>query len=93
MHRSIALTALLLTGIAGSIALSGCNGPHAVIRESSADRVEIGYYEDLGSAMAAARQACARYERVPQLDHTEPNIAIYRCLPSAPPARPGLVGR
>ena len=79
MSRSINTSVLLMfaTGVA---ALSGCGEPHPFVRAGNANSVEVGYSGDAASALPAARQHCAQYERVPRLVNAGEDIAIFDCV-------------
>jgi len=80
MTRSIAAVLLALAAGAAGAALSGCSGPHPFVRAGDANSVEVGYSGDAASALPAARQHCAKYERVPRLVNAGENIAIFDCV-------------
>jgi hypothetical protein len=80
MTRSIAAVFLALaTGAAGAT-VSGCTGPHPFVRDGNANSVEVVYGGDVASAMPAARQHCAQFERVPRLVNAGADIAVFDCV-------------
>jgi hypothetical protein len=79
MTRSIAAVVLVLAAGAGAT-LSGCTGPHPFVRTGDANSVEVIYSGDAASALPAARQHCARYERVPRPVNAGADIAVFDCV-------------
>jgi len=80
MTRSIATVLLVLATGAACATLSGCTEPHPFVRAGNANSVEVGYSGDVASALPAARQHCAQYERVPRLVNAGEDIAIFDCV-------------
>jgi hypothetical protein len=74
MTRSIAAALLVLAPLAC------CTEPHPFVRAGNANSVEVVYSGDPASALPAARQHCARYERVPRLVNAGDNIALFDCV-------------
>jgi hypothetical protein len=62
-----------------AVALASCN-TRAFFREGDANSVEVGYFGDVETAMPVARKHCARFERVPQLVDTTPDLAVFDCV-------------
>jgi hypothetical protein len=75
MTRSIALFLLVLAGAT----LSGCAAPRPFVRAGNADSVEVVYSGDIASALPAARQHCAQFERVARVVNAGPDIAVFDC--------------
>ncbi len=80
MTRSIAAVLLALAAGAASATLFGCAGPHPFARGGDANSVEVVYSGEPASALSAARQHCARYERVPRLVNAGVDIAVFDCV-------------
>jgi hypothetical protein len=74
MIRSIAAVLLFLA------TLAGCSGLHPFVRAGDANSVEVVYSGDAASALPAARQHCAKYERVPRLVNAGADIALFDCV-------------
>jgi hypothetical protein len=87
--RSTALAAIaLLPGLIG-LAVAGCGGPGAFVREGDANSVEIGFSGDIGNAMPVARRHCAQYEREARLVGPTLDGALFDCVrPGAGQAGP-----
>jgi hypothetical protein len=63
-------------------ALGACNsGPHAFIREGTANNVSIGYSQDVAPTQALARGYCLRYEKAPVFVSADGEFAEYNCVP------------
>lgn len=80
MHRSTTIAALLLACGMLALALAGCNGPHPFVRQGDATAVDVFYSGDVASALPAAREHCAQYERVPQYVDAALGIASFNCV-------------
>ena len=76
MTRSIAAVLLVLA----CATLSGCVEPQPFVRAGNADSVEVVYSGDAASALPAARQHCAQFERVPRLVNAGADIALFDCV-------------
>jgi hypothetical protein len=74
MIGSIAAVLLLLA------TLAGCIEPHPFVRAGNANSVEVVYSGDVATAVPAARQHCAKYERVPRLVNAGADIALFDCV-------------
>jgi hypothetical protein len=70
---------LFAVALLGGVA-AGCTASHPVVIHGDADSVAVSYVNDLAGAAAVARLHCARYERVPRLDQTQPNVAYFDCV-------------
>jgi hypothetical protein len=60
--------------------LSACMGPRAFLKQGDATSAEIANSGDTEGALRIARQHCARFERVPQLVETGPDVAYFACV-------------
>ena len=68
-----------LGGLAAAL-LFGCSAPAPVVREGSADSVQVGYGGDVATAWPLARRHCAQYERVPHLVEAGADLAVFDCV-------------
>jgi hypothetical protein len=66
----------LLLAISGS----ACYGPKPFLLQGDAGSAQVGYYGEVDSATAVARQHCARYERVPHFLEAAENVAFFECV-------------
>lgn len=80
MHASPATGLLTVILFVAAATLAGCTAPQPVVREGSADSVQIDYSGDPGSALPLARRHCAQFERVPRLAEADGEIARFDCV-------------
>jgi hypothetical protein len=71
---AIGLLCLILAG--GGAA--GCAGKPSLIA-GDANSAEVRYGSDLAATTAVAKDACARYEKVPRFLAAQDNVAYFHC--------------
>ena len=76
--RSI-VVAFLALGAVGAT-LGGCAGPHPYVSEGDDKSVAVNDGGNIESALPLARQYCARFERMPKLVDSGPDVAYFDCV-------------
>jgi hypothetical protein len=79
MLRSLAALSIVVPCLAVAV-LSACMGPRAFLKQGDATSAEVAHSGDTEGALRIARQHCARFERVPQLVDTGPDVAYFECV-------------
>jgi hypothetical protein len=73
--------AVRLVAAAGIAGLAeACTPTHAYLRQGDAHSAEVSYAGDLERATRVAREHCGRFERVPKLVDTGPEVAYFDCV-------------